>query len=67
VVNEQINALPRLIDHVAVASSRGLTDIGDHVHFNAASQRELGRRYAAAFFSLAPDWSQAAGLKNTSN
>jgi len=48
--------------HIAVAeedpaavfvSSEGLTSIGDRVHFDAASQREFGRRYAAAYQRLA--------------
>jgi hypothetical protein len=65
VVNEQINALPRRFDHVGVVSSKGLTDIGDQLHFNATSQRELGRRYAAAFFALTPEWSQVPTRKSS--
>lgn len=67
VVDEQIDSLPRLLDHVAVAPAKGLTDRGDGLHFDAASQRELGCRYAAAFFTIAPNWILApprnSGLK----
>jgi hypothetical protein len=59
VVNEQVDSLPRLLDHVALAPSKGLTPMSDILHFDSASQRELGRRYAAAFFTIAPDWSVA--------
>lgn len=41
--------LPLAVPHTAFVSSDGLTDNGDSVHFNAASYRELGRRYAAAY------------------
>ena len=59
-VNEQIDSLPHLLEHAAVARSSGLTDRGDSLHFNTVSQREFGRRYAAALFSLVPDWIQVA-------
>ncbi len=36
--------LPR----VAFADSKGLTDKGDHLHFNADSQQQFGQRYAEA-------------------
>jgi hypothetical protein len=38
-------------------ASDGLKDKGDFVHFDAASQREFGRRYAHAFLQLDPGWS----------
>ena len=60
IVDEQIDSLPRLLDHVAVAPAKGLTDRGDQLHFDSVSQREFGRRYAAAFFAIAPNWIQAA-------
>lgn len=37
---------------VGLAKSDGLTNIGDNTHFDANSQRELGRRYADAFLKL---------------
>nr|WP_299908378.1 sialate O-acetylesterase [Sphingomonas bacterium] len=55
-VNEQIDSLPTLLDNVAIASARGFRDRGDGLHFDAASQREFGRRYAEAFFTVAPGW-----------
>jgi hypothetical protein len=36
----------------AFVSSDGLTSNPDNIHFNAASLREFGRRYAVAFFGL---------------
>jgi hypothetical protein len=39
--------------NVAYVSSDGLRDKGDALHFDAASARELGRRYAEAFARLA--------------
>lgn len=39
----------RTIPRVAYVSSDGLEDKGDSLHFDSASARELGRRYAAAY------------------
>lgn len=36
----------------AFVSSEGLSHKGDEVHFDAASYRELGKRYAEAYFQL---------------
>jgi hypothetical protein len=38
--------------NIAVVSSEGLTHKGDSVHFDAASQRELGKRYAREMIRL---------------
>jgi hypothetical protein len=46
-------ALPATVRRTAFVSSDGLVHGGDKVHFDAASLRELGRRYAAAFEALA--------------
>lgn len=54
VVNEQIDSLPTLLPHAAVASSAGLAHKGDELHFSAEAQREFGRRYFAALQSLNP-------------
>ncbi|TLV01628.1 sialate O-acetylesterase [Dyadobacter luticola] len=35
-----------------VISSTGLTDMGDETHFDTASARELGRRYASKYLSV---------------
>jgi len=45
--------LPTRVARTAFASARGLKHKGDKVHFNSASYRELGRRYAAAYLKLA--------------
>ena len=44
--------LPEKIAHVAYVSAEGLKDKGDKTHFDSASYRELGRRYAAAYLRL---------------
>lgn len=49
VVNRQLRALDGSVPRAACASARGLADIGDHVHFNTASLRLFGRRYATAY------------------
>ncbi|MBO0948120.1 sialate O-acetylesterase [Fibrella forsythiae] len=52
----QINAIlrnvPTHVARVACVDASGLTDGGDATHFNAASARELGRRYATAMLKL---------------
>lgn len=48
VVNEQISALPKQVPQTAVVSAEGLKHKGDGVHFDSASLREFGRRYAQA-------------------
>jgi hypothetical protein len=54
VVNEQLALIPLSVAATAFVSSEGLTDKGDHVHFDTPSVREFGRRYALAFLSLDP-------------
>ncbi len=44
--------LPRRVSRTAFVSSEGLTHTGDEIHFDAASARELGRRYARAYQEL---------------
>lgn len=51
-VNEQINSLPKLVPHTAVASSKDLKHKGDGVHFDSPSLREFGKRYATAMQAL---------------
>jgi hypothetical protein len=48
-INRQLGLLPSAVPHCRLVSSEGLTDKGDHLHFDSSSARELGRRYAAAF------------------
>ncbi len=50
-VNRQLNSLAELPD-IACASSQGLTDRGDSLHFSAVSQREFGKRYFEAYKTL---------------
>jgi hypothetical protein len=45
--------LPRVVPYTAFVGSDGLTHKGDKVHFDAESYRELGRRYADAWLTLA--------------
>ena len=52
VINRHLDALPGAVARTAVVESRGLTDKGDGVHFDTASLREFGRRYAVAMRKL---------------
>ena len=45
--------LPQKVRRTAFVSSDGLVHNGDKVHFDSASLREFGRRYAAAYETLA--------------
>ena len=45
-MNEIIATLPQVIKNSAVVSSAGLSCASDHLHFDAAGYRVLGRRYA---------------------
>ncbi|WP_269227743.1 sialate O-acetylesterase [Flavobacterium eburneipallidum] len=47
-INTIINKLPDAVKNTAVVSAKDLTDRGDHLHFDTASSRELGKRYAVA-------------------
>jgi hypothetical protein len=51
-INQILRQLPRQLDRVACVDASGLTDGGDDTHFDAASARELGRRYATAMQAL---------------
>jgi hypothetical protein len=51
-INKVLNDVPNQIIHTAIVSAEGLTDKGDQTHFDAASARELGRRYAIAMKKL---------------
>jgi hypothetical protein len=51
-VNAALAALPEKVPATACAPSNGLKDKGDVLHFDAASQREFGRRYAAEMLRL---------------
>lgn len=51
-VNSQIVSLPKVDSSLYVIDSTGLVDRGDGIHFNTASQQELGLRYAKAYFKI---------------
>jgi hypothetical protein len=51
-VDEAHRGLPARVRRTAFVSSDGLVHGGDKVHFDSASLRELGRRYAAAYEEL---------------
>ncbi|HVX52228.1 MAG TPA: sialate O-acetylesterase [Chitinophagaceae bacterium] len=51
-MNNIIDRLPEVITTARVISSAGCTAGPDHLHFDAAGYRELGRRYAAAMQPL---------------
>jgi hypothetical protein len=51
-MNAIINELPKTIPNSYIISSRGCTSRPDHLHFNGAGYRELGRRYGLKMLSL---------------
>lgn len=44
-INEVLNHIAAKDERIGIASSDGLSDMGDRIHFNSASYRILGRRY----------------------
>jgi hypothetical protein len=48
-INDTIHSLAEEDDHCHWISSDDLDHKGDHLHFDARSQRELGRRYAEKY------------------
>lgn len=51
-VNKQLGDLPNRVPRTAIVEATGLTSNPDFVHFDAASLREFGKRYAAAMKKL---------------
>ncbi len=51
-MNPIIATLPQVIKNAAVVSSKGLSCAADHLHFDAAGYRVLGRRYAEQMLKL---------------
>lgn len=51
-LNQQLELLPERVSFTAVASSKGLTDKGDHTHFDSKSARKMGERMAAKMLKL---------------
>lgn len=52
VVDQAHQNLPTKVPHTAFVSAEGLQHKGDKIHFDSASFRELGKRYAAAFLKM---------------
>jgi hypothetical protein len=50
--NEILKTMPAVLPNSYAISSAGLPCNADHLHFNAAGQREFGRRYAIQALSL---------------
>ncbi len=48
-INAQMRSCSRQLPRVGLASASGLTDKGDNVHFDSASLREFGCRYALVY------------------
>lgn len=54
-MNDILLALPKSVPHTACVDARDLkSNIGDSVHFDAASQNEIGKRFAAKFIEMLP-------------
>jgi lysophospholipase L1-like esterase len=51
-MNAIIDDLPKTIPHSSVISSKGCASRPDHLHFNAAGYRELGKRYGLKMLSI---------------
>lgn len=51
-INQILKTLPARVPATACVEATGLTDGGDQTHFDAASARELGQRYAEAMRNL---------------
>jgi hypothetical protein len=54
-VDQAHQNLPKQLPHVAFVSSTGFKHKGDKVHFDSASLREFGKRYAEAYLKLIKD------------
>jgi len=52
IVDQAHQSLVNRVQNAAFVSSSGLMDKGDHVHFDAPSYREFGRRYAEVYLKL---------------
>jgi hypothetical protein len=51
-VNQAMKRVSQRVEHTACVDATGLAHKGDELHFDAASARELGRRYARAMAQL---------------
>ncbi len=57
-VDEAHRTLPKKVANTAYVGAEGLNHRGDHLHFDSASARELGRRYAETMIKLT-EWIQS--------
>lgn len=53
-INQAIHTCAETDAHCAVITTADLEHKGDKIHFNAEGQRTMGRRFAAAYFSISP-------------
>lgn len=51
-VNNALRTMPFVIENCGFASSEGLTDRGDSIHFNSVSYRIFGKRYFEEFLKV---------------
>jgi len=51
-VRAALRKMPQVVPNTGYADSAGLGDKGDHLHYSAAAQREMGARFAAAMQQL---------------
>lgn len=51
-INEALRTLPDRVRRTGCVLAKGLTMSGDKIHFDAASYRELGKRYAAEWLRV---------------
>ena len=51
-VDKAHQELPKHVPNTAFVTAEGLKHKGDKIHFDAASYRELGKRYAEAFLKM---------------
>ena len=52
IVDQAHQDLAKKVPHTAFVSAEGLKHKGDKIHFDSASFRELGKRYAAAYLKM---------------
>lgn len=52
IVNEALRTMPFVIENCGFASSEGLTDRGDSIHFNSVSYRIFGKRYFNEYLNV---------------
>jgi len=56
-INSILETVQKEIPYTAFVSSQGLHTLGDNLHFDTASQKELGQRYAESMLEILKDTS----------